>query len=140
MYILPVYNIVYHIVREKESKMKETMRMMGLGDFAYWLSWLIHFTTINTVISVLAWVILCINVIKASNPFLILPLIWLYGQSLFAQIILVQSFITKSQYAGVAVTLVYFGSAILYVLIQHSEFTTVELNLALSAVPQVALH
>jgi hypothetical protein len=35
----PIYNCVYGIVKEKEQKSKESMRMMGLNDFPYWLSW-----------------------------------------------------------------------------------------------------
>jgi hypothetical protein len=79
MYIYPVFNTVSLIVKEKESKTKESMRMMGMTDTPYWLSWFVYYTTLNTIFSVLAWAVLCINVIGASNPFWILIYIWLYG-------------------------------------------------------------
>ena len=87
MYILPVYNMVFLIVKEKESKAKESMRMMGLTDLPYWLSWLVYYSIINTVISIIAWAVLEINVITASSPIYLFFFIWLYGQAVFGQII-----------------------------------------------------
>ena len=34
------------------------MRMMGLGDFAYWCSWFTYYTVVNTAISTLTWIIM----------------------------------------------------------------------------------
>ena len=79
MYILPVFTIVSLIVKEKESKTKESMRMMGMTDSPYWLSWFMYYTTLNTVLSFIAWAVLNINVIGYSNPWYILLYIWLYG-------------------------------------------------------------
>lgn len=55
MYIPPLYRTVYRIVQEKESRVKESMKIMGLGDGAYWLSWYLYFTLVNIAISFLAW-------------------------------------------------------------------------------------
>lgn len=66
MFIPPVYNLVFLIVKEKESKTKESMRMMGLTDFPYWLSWFFFYSCINSVISILAWLVLIFNVITYS--------------------------------------------------------------------------
>ena len=66
MFIPPVYNLVFLIVKEKESKTKESMRMMGLADFPYWMSWFIFYSCINTLISILAWLSLLANVINYS--------------------------------------------------------------------------
>ena len=62
MYILPVYNMVFFIVKEKEQRAKESMRMMGLGDWSYWVSWFVYYTVQNTVMSAVAWATLRINV------------------------------------------------------------------------------
>jgi hypothetical protein len=58
MYIPPLYRTVYRIVAEKESRAKESMRMMGLGDFAYWSSWYAYYTTVNFIVSCLSWLML----------------------------------------------------------------------------------
>ena len=78
-YIPVVYNIVFRLVKEKESGVKEQMRMMGMTDSPYWLSWLLHFTFINTMISLGMWGILMINVNNYSTPFYLFIFIWLYG-------------------------------------------------------------
>lgn len=62
LYVLPVYNMVFFIVKEKEYRAKESMRMMGLSDTPYWLSWWVYYTLINTVTAFLAWLVLSINV------------------------------------------------------------------------------
>jgi hypothetical protein len=54
--------MVFFIVKEKEYRAKESMRMMGLSDVPYWLSWWVYYTLINTVTAFLAWLILSINV------------------------------------------------------------------------------
>ena len=82
-YIPPVYNCVFHLVKEKESRAKESMRMMGMTDTAYWLSWFVYYTMVNTIISTLAWVCLLYNVINFSSPFYLWLFFWLYGESVF---------------------------------------------------------
>ena len=86
-YIPPVYNMTFKIVREKESRAKETMRIMGMTDLPYWLSWLVFYTVINTIVSTLAWVCLLPAVINYSQPFYIWIFFWLYGEAVFGQII-----------------------------------------------------
>ena len=87
MYIPPVYNTVFLLVREKESRCKESMRMMGMTDWPYWLSWFVYFTCINTVLTTMAWLIMCINVIGHTNHFLFWLYMWLYGQSVFGEVV-----------------------------------------------------
>lgn len=113
IYILPVYQSVYSIVKEKETRSKEGMRMMGMSDTAYWLSWFVHYTLINTVIATIAWLVLLINVIQFSRPFYIWIYFWLYGEAVFGQIVLIQAFLSKSKYSGIIATLFYFGGSFL---------------------------
>ena len=86
-YIPPVYNLTFKIVREKETRTKETMRIMGMTDLPYWLSWFVFYTLINTVVTTLAWGILLINVINYSQPVYLWLLFWLYGEAVFGQVI-----------------------------------------------------
>jgi len=89
IYILPVYQLVFMIVKEKESRCKESMRMMGMSDFSYWLSWFVYYTMLNTVIATVSWAILLINVIKFSNIAYIWIYFWLFGEAVFGQIIMI---------------------------------------------------
>ena len=84
IFIPPVYNTVFLIVKEKESRIKESMRMMGMKDKAYWLSWYVYFTMVSTMICFLAWCVLLINCIEYSNVFLVLVFFIFYAQAVFA--------------------------------------------------------
>lgn len=53
--------------------------MMGMSDFSYWVSWLVYYTIINTVIATVAWAVLLINVIKFSSPGYIWLYFWVFG-------------------------------------------------------------
>ena len=44
IYMGPVYTTTYDLVKEKEQRSKESMRMMGLNDLPYWLSWFVFYT------------------------------------------------------------------------------------------------
>lgn len=88
-YLIPMYTMVFYIVKEKESRAKESMRMMGLTDLPYWASWFCYYTIINTFTALLSLAVLCINVISHSNKFYVFSFIWLYGESLFGQIMII---------------------------------------------------
>lgn len=111
MYILPVYRLISNIVAEKESKARESMRMMGLSDASYWLSWFTYYLIIVTIISVLCIIILSANVFKYSNRGLIFLYFWVYGMSLFGLCIFLQAFFSTARVAAITGTLIYFGTS-----------------------------
>ena len=78
-----MYNTVFMLVKEKESRIKESMRMMGMRDSAYWLSWYAYYSVVSTVIVFLAWLVLLINCIVYSNSFLVLVFMIFYAQAVF---------------------------------------------------------
>jgi ATP-binding cassette subfamily A (ABC1) protein 5 len=88
IYLLPVYNTVFLIVKEKESRTRESCKMMGMSDTPYWLSWFVFYTIQNTIISLIAWGVLCINVIEYSSKGYVFAYFWLFGESVFGQIVL----------------------------------------------------
>ena len=122
-YICMVYNMVFKIVIEKESKAKETMRIMGMTDLPYWLSWLVFYTVINTLVSTLAWGTLMFKVINYSVPFYLWIFFWLYGQAVFGQIIFLQSMFTRSKYAGIVSTVIYFCGVLLNSVVSNDDVT-----------------
>ena len=115
IYILPTYRIISNIVSEKESKARESMKMMGLVDFSYWASWFFYYLILVTIISGLCIGILCINVIKYSNRGLVFLFFELYGVSLFGLAVFLQSFFSRARVAAIAGTLIYFGTSFINV-------------------------
>ena len=78
-YVPLMYRTTHKIVSDKTLRTKETMKMMGLGDFAYWASWYSYYTIINTIIAVLCTAILRINVYQAKSCYFLFLIIWLFG-------------------------------------------------------------
>jgi len=121
MFIPAVYRTTYRIVNEKESMVKESMKMMGLSDFSYWASWYSYYTIVNSIISLSSWAIFFFGVDTKSSGFIIFLTIWLYGQSLFGIILIAQSLFNKARAAAITTTLIYFGSALFQYFVSDSD-------------------
>ena len=49
VFLAPLYRFVSNSVSEKETKIREAMKIMGLTDFPYWLSWLTYYLLVTTI-------------------------------------------------------------------------------------------
>nr|QST14978.1 ABCA5 protein [Diaphanosoma celebensis] len=89
------------IVGEKEKKIKESLRMMGLRDSIYWLSWLVVYLIFVVCLDVLATVILyALGVFTKSNVGLIFLLFLLFDLSVLALAFFLTPFFDKARVAG----------------------------------------
>ena len=79
MYIPVLYRMVYRVVYEKTNRVKESLRMVGMTDLPYWTSWLLYYTATNTLLVVLMWSILMINVFSRNSALVLFLILWLYG-------------------------------------------------------------
>lgn len=111
MYILPVYRLISSIVSEKETKARESMRMMGLKDFPYWLSWFTYYFIVVTIISIICVIILSFNVFVYTNKGILFLFFWIYGLSLFGLAMFIQAFFSRARIAAITGTLLYFGTS-----------------------------
>lgn len=111
MYILPVYRLISNIVSEKESKARESMKMMGLSDSSYWLSWFTYYFIVVTIISILCLIILSPTVFVNSTKGIVFLYFWVYGLSLFGFCLLLQSFFSRARVAAITGTLIYFATS-----------------------------
>lgn len=79
IFLIPLYLTTFIMATERESRSRESMRMMGMIDTSYFISWWIWYTLQITVISVIAMTVLCINIIVYSSPGYIFIWFWLFG-------------------------------------------------------------
>uniref|UniRef100_A0A670I6R1 Cholesterol transporter ABCA5 n=1 Tax=Podarcis muralis TaxID=64176 RepID=A0A670I6R1_PODMU len=95
------YYLAIHIVAEKEKKLKEFLMIMGLHDTAFWLSWVLLYTSLIFVMSLLMSVIATFSsLFPKSSSFVIFLLFFLYGiSSVFFAFMLTPLF-KKSKYVG----------------------------------------
>ncbi|XP_022253456.1 ATP-binding cassette sub-family A member 3-like [Limulus polyphemus] len=83
-FIYPALNIVKNIVIEKEKRLKESMKMMGLRTWLHWSAWyfkyLIFLLISVTIITILVTVKVShgVCVFDKSNPFIIFLLLFVY--------------------------------------------------------------
>ena len=110
-YVIPVCRLLASIVRDKESKTKEMMMMMGLSSFAYWLSWITYYVIIYTILAIiLTSVSLQGKVFTYSDPFLIFLYFWLFGISCMVFSIFLSMFFSRSRTAVLLGVPIFIGS------------------------------
>jgi hypothetical protein len=83
IYLGPIYSTVYGLVIEKQMRSKESMRMMGMTDSSYWISWFAFYSLQSTIVTLVGWACLCINVMPNGGKGYIFLYMWLFGVSCF---------------------------------------------------------
>lgn len=106
------------IVQEKETGLKEYMKLMGMKSNTYWFSWYIKIlitiipSVILMVISFKMKITLCNGakaaILDKSNWFIIGMLFFLYSSSLATFILMCTTFFKKSSNASTGTALIYF--------------------------------
>ncbi|KFP25385.1 ATP-binding cassette sub-family A member 5, partial [Colius striatus] len=96
------YYLAIHIVAEKERKLKEFLKILGLHDTAFWLSWVLLYVSLIFVMSILMAVIATASsLFPQSSAFVIFLLFFLYGiSSVFFAFMLTPLF-KKSKHVGI---------------------------------------
>ncbi|XP_077979636.1 cholesterol transporter ABCA5-like [Glandiceps talaboti] len=107
--------LLVNLVTEKEKKIKEGMKMMGMRDLAFWLSWSIIYVAMLFVICIactlLAW---AMRIFPSSNPFLIFLVFFLYGLSMVCAGFMLTPFFNKALVAGAVGSLTSIVVSLLY--------------------------
>ncbi|XP_058029043.1 cholesterol transporter ABCA5-like isoform X4 [Ahaetulla prasina] len=107
------YYLTIHIMTEKEKKLKEFLIVMGLQDTAFWLSWVLLYSSLIFVMSFLMSIIATFSsLFPQSSSFVIFLLFFLYGISSISFAFMLTSLFKKSSNAGSAqyFTTVAFGA------------------------------
>ncbi|KAK3578304.1 hypothetical protein CHS0354_004209 [Potamilus streckersoni] len=99
----PLVNfLTVRLVSEKEKKIKEGMRMMGMRDSAFWLSWGIVYTIILAIITSIVLIIaIAVGFFVRSNYFLFFLMLFLYGLSIIGFSFAMTPLFNKARVAGV---------------------------------------
>jgi ATP-binding cassette subfamily A (ABC1) protein 3 len=97
--LIPVVRLIARIVTDKETKMRESMSMMGLTDTGFWLSWYITYFIIYLIITLLAVLITSWSLFPYSNPFIIFLMFFLYGLSCIGFSMLISAFFSRAKTA-----------------------------------------
>ncbi|XP_070191604.1 LOW QUALITY PROTEIN: phospholipid-transporting ATPase ABCA3-like [Littorina saxatilis] len=130
-FILPVIQYTKGIVHEKERKLKESMKLMGLLPSAHWAAW--FFTCMIFMVITMAIYTVFLGVsfsdngpaIGNSDITLFFVFMLVYAVAIVTYCFMMSSVIQKANIAAVVGGLVYFGLYIPYIFLnQHYETTT----------------
>jgi hypothetical protein len=79
MYVPMVYRTSYAMSWEKEKQIRQLMRMMGMKDAPYWLSWFAYLTAINFPISLSAAALGGFGIFSLTSVSLLWTVFFLFG-------------------------------------------------------------
>ncbi|XP_056019371.1 cholesterol transporter ABCA5-like isoform X3 [Ostrea edulis] len=114
-----------NIVNDKEKKIKEGMKMMGLRDSAYWASWAsLYFLLITIVTAAVTLIAYLAEFYKNSNMFLFFMILELYGMSLITFAWLITPFFQKAQTAGGLASMASMVTSLLYLVVSMTRTVT----------------
>ncbi|CAF4637163.1 unnamed protein product [Rotaria sp. Silwood1] len=96
------------IVYEKEVRLKEVMKIMGLSNGVHWIAWFITIFSQTTVVMITVTLILHFGkVLLHSNPFLIFIIFEIYALSTISFAFLVSVFYSKAKIAAACSGIIY---------------------------------
>jgi ATP-binding cassette, subfamily A (ABC1), member 3 len=107
VFLWPVTRIIKSILEEKESRMKEQMKMMGLPESLLWLSWLVTYIVIFFITSLLIMMFASSSMFEFSNDGLILLFFFLFGLTVFAFCYMVSAFFDRARVGATIGALVF---------------------------------
>ncbi|XP_041357912.1 phospholipid-transporting ATPase ABCA1-like isoform X2 [Gigantopelta aegis] len=108
-WIYSVAMIVKGIVHEKELRLKEVMKMMGLGNSVHWLAWFINAFVMMLVTVILLVIVLKVGLImEHSDPSVLFLFMIAFTISTIMQCFLISVFFSRANLAAVCGGFIYF--------------------------------
>jgi hypothetical protein len=138
IYLIPFYYLTSKIALEKESKAREGMKMMGLNDSTYFLSWFILFSAICVWTSLITATISCLGIFKKLNWFLFFLFNLFYSLTLYGWAFAIVAFIPTKRSSGIAATLINFITYMMSFTLQDPN-TPAGMQYGLSIFPNICM-
>ena len=127
-FIYTVSMISQTIVYEKEVRLKEVMKIMGLYNSVHWLAWFItYFIQLTSIMIIITLILHYGNILMHSDPFLIFFLLEIYSISTILFSFLLSVWYSKAKLAAACAGIVYFLSYVPCMYITIREEVAVEL-------------
>ena len=129
---------VYRMVYEKETKVKEGMKIMGLTDGIYFLSYFIQYVIIALVdAGINAGIFL---ILFTRIPYIVFFLIFfLFSLNIFALAFFFQSFIDKAKSSLILSLIIYFIMFFLSMLVMNDD-VSYNMKIGLSVFPPITIY
>lgn len=101
--------IVKAIVYEKEQRLKETMRVMGLGNGIHWVGWFIDsLIPMSFTIFLLTIILVYGDILRNSNPVIVYLFLFCYSLATISQSFLISVFFSRANLAAASAGIIFF--------------------------------
>eukprot|EP01031_Cornospumella_fuschlensis_P022275 gene22275-27238_t len=121
-FLYPVSRIIRSLVLEKEMRIKEGMKMMGLPDIVYNSSWLITTVLQMTVVSILITLITATSVFEYSNKLLVFIYFESFSLAVIMMCFLLATFFSRSKAASLLGPMIFFASFFPYYAVNDPQY------------------
>ncbi|KAJ8374724.1 hypothetical protein SKAU_G00053040 [Synaphobranchus kaupii] len=139
-WIYSVAMIIKGVVYEKEARLKETMRIMGLGTSTLWVSWFISsFVPFLISAGLLIFLLKWGDILPYSNPKVVFFFLATFATATIMQCFLISTFFSRANLAAACGGLIYFSLYLPYVLcVAWRDHLTLGLKIFASLLSPVA--
>ncbi|XP_014665300.1 PREDICTED: ATP-binding cassette sub-family A member 2-like isoform X2 [Priapulus caudatus] len=123
-WVYTVAMLVQSIVHEKEQRLKEVMKMMGMSNAVHWLAWAItSFTQMSITMVILTVMLRLGNVLAYSNPVIIFMMLEIFGLATISFSFLISVLYSKAKLAAACAGIIYFLSYVpcMYIAIREES-------------------
>lgn len=107
-----VSRLIKLIVEEKEMRMKETLKMMGLRDWVFVSSWALTYFVLFTIISALVTIMLTSSFLSNSDTGLVFLWVFLFAMSQITLSFLASAFFSRARLAAIIGPLLNFAMVV----------------------------
>nr|XP_023696475.1 ATP-binding cassette sub-family A member 2 isoform X2 [Paramormyrops kingsleyae] len=121
-WVYSVAMMIQHIVAEKEHRLKEVMKMMGLNNAVHWVAWFITgFVQLSISVTALTAILKYGRVLMHSDPFIIWLFLTVYAVATIMFCFLVSVIYSKAKLASACGGIIYFLSYVPYMYVAIRE-------------------
>ncbi|KAL8177780.1 UNVERIFIED_CONTAM: hypothetical protein K2H54_019083, partial [Gekko kuhli] len=139
-WIYSVAMIIKGVVHEKEARLKETMKIMGLKSATLWLSWFLSsFIPFLISASLLVLILKQGDILPYSDPAVVFLFLATFAVATISQCFLISTFFSRANLASACGGIIYFSFYLPYVLcVAWRDHITFPLRLLVSLMSPVA--
>ncbi|KAL9951119.1 hypothetical protein ACROYT_G043723 [Oculina patagonica] len=125
-WIFSVAMIIKGVVYEKERRLKEVMKVMGLGNAVHWVAWFINSSALMVItISLLVAVLKGGKILWHSNPLVIFLFLLVFMIATIMLCFLISVFFARANLAAACGGIIFFVTYLPYVLVRwYEQFMT----------------
>ncbi|KAL3869286.1 hypothetical protein ACJMK2_041989, partial [Sinanodonta woodiana] len=130
-WVLTTAMLCKSIVYEKENRLKEVMKIMGLGNLVHWVAWFINaFVMMLLTVIILVLILKGGKVLEKSDPSVVLLFMVVFSISTIFQCFLISVFFSRPNLAACCAGFIYFLVYLPYtLLIQWEDYMTTSYKL-----------